>query len=108
MKPFAVFALSLLLGCTVTPRIVRPAAPSLDGGIANSGIIQPLSNNCFQVTPLFYERYATLVKLYGDKLLPPMSAPRWIEPMGTNYMITSDGIRAFSELDFYYRQHFTP
>lgn len=108
---YAAFALSLslfLAGC-VTPHIVQPKGPSLDGGVANSGIIQALPGKCFLVTPLFSERYESLVQQYGSKLIPPMTAPRWITPTGTNtFVITSDGIAAFAELDFYRRQHLSP
>jgi hypothetical protein len=107
----AVFVLSaslMLAGCTVKPMIVRPATPSLDSGIANSGVIQILPGYRYLVTPLFNERYEALVKLYGAKLIPPMTSPRWITASGTNYIITSDGIEAFAEMDFYARQHQSP
>ena len=108
---FAGFALSLMLlaGCTTAPRIVEASGASLDGGVANSGILQALPNRCYLVTPLFAERYAALVTLYGAKLIPPMDAPRWMTATATNtFVITSDGIAAFAELDFYRRQHLTP
>lgn len=107
---FAPFALSLLLltGCTTAPRIVKAGGASLDNGVANSGILSVLPNKSYEVTPLFSERYAALVKLYGWKLIPPMTAPRWITPYGDNYIITANGIAAFAELDFYQRQHLVP
>jgi hypothetical protein len=109
---FAGCALSILIliaGCTSAPRVVQPAGPSLDGGVANSGIIQVLPGRCYLVTPLFAERYAGLVKVYGTKLNPPMTAPRWIAATGTNtFIITSDGMGAFAELSFYNRQHQVP
>ena len=108
---FAACALSLILlaGCTTDPRIVQADGPSLDYGVAYSGILQALPGWCYLVTPLFSERYAALVKLYGAKLIPPMTAPRWITPTGTNtFVLTSDGLAAFAELDFYNRQHLTP
>jgi hypothetical protein len=37
-----------------------------------------------------------------------MTSPRWITASGTNYIITSDGIEAFAEMDFYARQHQSP
>src|ERR1039458_9128026 len=108
---FNVFALSLVLlaGCSTTPHIVQPTGPSLDAGIPNSGVLQILPNRCYLVTPLFNERYGALVKLYGAKLIPPMTVPRWITPTDTNtFVITSDGLAAFIEMDFYSRQHLTP
>ncbi|MEN6533329.1 MAG: hypothetical protein ABFD89_06675 [Bryobacteraceae bacterium] len=108
---FAACALSLMLlaGCTTAPRIVEANGPSLDGGVANSGVLQVLSKRCYLVTPLFNERYTALVKLYGAKLVPPMTAPRWITPTETNtFIITSDGMAAFAEMAFYHRQHLTP
>lgn len=102
-------AVLIIAGCAITPRIVEAGGPSLDGGEPTSGVLQVLSNRCYLVTPLFKERYGALVKLYGNKLLPPMTEPRWITPTGTNtFVITSDGLAAFAELDFYSRQHLTP
>lgn len=108
---FAAFALSLvlLIGCTITPPAVVPAGPSLDHGVANSGVLMAYTNRTYLVTPLFAERYAALCARYGSKLIPPMTTPRWIVPTGTNtYLITSDGMAAFAEMDFYSRQHLTP
>jgi hypothetical protein len=108
---FAACALSLLIlaGCAITPHIVQPTGPSLDGGVPNSGVLEILTNRCYLVTPLFNDRYGALVKLYGSKLIPPMTAPRWITPTTNGeFIITSDGLAAFIELDFYSRQHLTP
>ena len=99
----------LAAGCTVAPRVEQAAGPSLDGGVANSGVLEVLPVRCYLVTSLFAERYAALVTMYGSKLVPPMTSPRWITPAGTNtFVITSDGMAAFMELDFYSRQHLTP
>jgi hypothetical protein len=99
----------LFYGCTIAPKIVTPHAPSLDSGEPNSGIIAAMPGNRYVVTPMFNAKYATLVTLYGNKLLPPMKVPEYITPYGTNYfLITSDGINAYAQLMFYYRQHLTP
>ena len=104
-KLSAFCALSLALaGCTVAPPLVRSAGPSLDAGLPTSGILAVLPGHHYIVTPLFGERYADLVRRYGDRLIPPMKTPRWIESSGTNYIITSDGLAAFATLDFYARQ----
>ena len=72
-------------------------------------VLEVLPVRCYLVTSLFAERYAALVTMYGSKLVPPMTSPRWITPAGTNtFVITSDGMAAFMELDFYSRQHLTP
>jgi hypothetical protein len=99
----------LLGGCTIAPRIVEAPGPSLDGGLPTSGILQILPNRCYLVTHLFAERYSALVTQYGARLAPPMAAPRWITPTETNtFIVTSDGMAAFAEMDFYRRQHLTP
>jgi len=104
---FAFFVLSLA-GCTIAPRVVTPSAPSIDGGIANSGIICAAPGG-FVVTPFFAERYADLCRRYGDRLNPPMLAPRWMTPTGTNtFLLSPQGLAAFGELDFYYYQHLAP
>jgi len=108
---FAVFALSLVIlaGCRVTPPVVEPAGPSLDSGMANSGVLAAYTNRTYLVTSLFAERYAALCARYGSKLMPPMPAPRWMVATGTNtFILTSDGLAAFAEMEFYSRQHLTP
>lgn len=108
---FAVCALSLALlaGCSTVPPVVEPAGPSFDNGVANSGVLVAYTNRTYLVTPLFAERYAALCARYGSKLIPPMTTPRWITATGTNtFLLTSDGMSAFVELDFYSRQHLTP
>jgi hypothetical protein len=77
--------------------------------VANSGVLQVLPDRGCVVTPLFSERYTNLVRLYGARLNPPMTSPRWISPTGTNtFIITSDGMGAFALMSFYYRQHLAP
>ncbi len=109
---YAYFALSLFLivsGCTSAPRIVQASGPSLDNGVPNSGVLSILPDGkSYMVTPLFNERYGALVKLYGWKLVPPMTAPRWITPFGQDFVLTGNGMAAFAELNFYERQHFKP
>ena len=108
---FAACAISLMLlaGCTMTPPVVTPSAPSLDAGVANSGVLALTPGHGAVVTRFFAERYAALVKLYGTRLIPPMTQPRWITPTTTNtFVITSDGLAAFALMDFYARQDQRP
>ena len=100
--------LCALVGCTVAPSIVTPTGPSLDGGQANSGILG-VADGQFVVTPFFAERYTNLCQRFGDRLVPPMPLPRFLEPTTTNtFLVTGQGMAAFAELDGYYQQTLRP
>ena len=98
-----------LLGCTMAPPIVTPSSPSLDGGVANSGLLSAGPGDIFVVTQLWAERYTNLCKLYGSTLNPPMPTPRWIVPTKTNtFTVTGDAMKAFGLMNFHFYQHQTP
>jgi len=99
--------LCALVGCTIAPPIVTPGGPSLDSGVANSGILAAGTNG-FLVTPFFAERYTNLCQRFGDRLVPPMPTPRWIVPEGTNFLVTAQGLAAFEEMNLRWHQTLNP
>jgi len=62
----------LLMGCTVTPRIVRSPAPSYDGGSLNSGFIGFAESGSGIITSHARERYNALARVYGGRFLVPV------------------------------------
>lgn len=107
---YAFFWLSLLLaGCTVAPRLVNPSGPSVDNGVANSGIYSLLPGGSAIVSPLFAERYTNLCRLYGARLLVQMPTPRYITPTSTNtFIVGPDGLVAFGRLDVFWQHDLNP
>jgi len=87
------FLLSLF-GCqhsaTVTPRIVEAPGASYDSGERNSGVIGFVNcgaARCVLVTERFRDRFNALVKIYGNRFVPPISKDYGVTDTGTNLFV---------------------
>ncbi len=71
----------VLAACTVTPRNVKDAQPSFDGGQLNSGFLG-FTNVYVNNVPGEYgvlsshavDRYNALIANYGEKFIPPLKS----------------------------------
>ena len=61
-----VFLIGELAGCTVAPRLVIPAAPSMDSGIADSGTRGVSPDGRFLVTSNVIAQWHWLAPRYGQ------------------------------------------
>ena len=102
LSRFACFAcFACLLGCTVAPRLVTPAAPSWDSGRQDSGVIAQLADRSFVVTWNLVARFDSLAKTYGAALTPPRTNAFGVSPMlnATNaFYLTQDAMSAYTLL----------
>lgn len=70
-----------LAGClTVVPDKVQPKQASIDGNVANSGLIGTNALGEFVITQGAYERFEWLRQHYGSRLRPPLVAGVGVAP----------------------------
>lgn len=87
-------------GCgTVAPKPVKASA-SWDGTNQNSGFIGWAAGGCGVLTPHAYERYNSLIKVYGDRFHPPLTEGRGVigYTNGT-YLFTPEAISDFAAMN---------
>jgi len=102
----SLFIITLLIGCTITPKQVESNSASYDGGEKNSGFIGWTTNNsiCYGVITFHAkDRYNSLIKIYGKRFEPPLKENYGIildgRTTSTNYYITLEGLSKFSEMN---------
>lgn len=74
----------IIVGCTVTPKIVTDTTPSFDGTNQNSGFIAFDPNGYGIITPHARDRYNGLIEIYGKKFNPPLTFDAGIIKTCTN------------------------
>ena len=67
-----IFLSILIIGCTVTPKIVKDSTPSFDGATQNSGFIGFDDRGYGIITENARNRYNGLITVYGKKFTPPL------------------------------------
>lgn len=87
---FSFLTSALIVGCTVTPRTVKPIVASFDGTNQNSGIIEFTSDGCI-ITAHKRDRYNALIDVYGTEFQPALRHDAGLKPApGGNWVIDSE------------------
>ena len=83
--PILLFAVLVFTGCsllTVTPKIVEPSKPSLEGNVANSGVLGRLADGSYVLSAQTVTNYNHLINLgYGKGFLQPLQDFDGTRPM---------------------------
>lgn len=67
-----IFIALLLVGCTITPRIVRSPVASFDQGAQNSGFLGFARDGSGILTAHARDRYNALIQKHGSRFLVPI------------------------------------
>jgi len=70
----------VILGCTVTPRIVNDSQPSFDEGKQNSGFLGYTADGSAVITSNALARYNALCVRYGTNFLVPVRPGDGVQP----------------------------
>lgn len=97
----------IVAGCitkTVRPPTIADSAPSFDGGVQNSGMIDFYTNSAgvvwMEVTPHFRDRYNAMIPRFGTNYLPALRLDEGIvKHTNANYLIDLDHLVKFNTMN---------
>jgi hypothetical protein len=95
----AVTFMAAPVACTIAPKPVTASKPSLDGNVANSGLLGDMADGSSVLTPGAIERYEGLIALgYGKSptFVPALKAGQGYKRLadGTYTLTVKDGFTA--------------
>jgi hypothetical protein len=103
---YAVMMAVLLVGCTVTPKIVRPSVASFEGNVQNSGVVCLLPDGGAIVVPHWRERYNAMVPVFGKGFYPPLVLDRGItDSTNGEYRVTAEALANFGKMNLRRKNH---
>jgi hypothetical protein len=100
----------IFAGCTIAPKPVAAAHPSLDGNTANSGLIGRLPDGSFEITKNAVLRYNGLIAAgYGSHFIPPLKVNDGTAPLPDgDVRIDAQHLADFAEMATAYRSGLKP
>jgi hypothetical protein len=95
----------IVLGCTVIPKPIKPAASMSETGQLDSGFLGSLPDRSGIFTSNAVKRYNFLAKDYGSKMVPPIQPGDGVEYY-TNGTFRIDAYHRvkFGEMNIFYRE----
>jgi hypothetical protein len=114
MKPpflfaaFAVVAITLA-GCVHTelPDVARAVTPSLDGNVANSGLLS-LDEGGGIITANARERYNGLIALYGAAFVPPLTVNAGLTTATNGWRMDREHLADFAMMNRWHKNNRPP
>ena len=108
MKFASSLLLSLLVGCTIAPKVNTPGQPSWDGPVQNSGLIAQLPDHSFIVTPLLVDKFEALCHIYGSRFVPPATNSFGCTATTTNtFIMTPYAMSVYAQMSVLFSANLT-